>query len=69
MWTCPNCGEQIPDLKDSCAFCGTPRKIRTNNYCLNSKCSKYNVELDDMRTICNVCGELTSVGKKIKEML
>lgn len=69
MWICSNCGEQIPDSKESCAFCDTPRIVRTDNRCVNPQCEAYNMDLNDLRKICPVCGELTSVGKKIKEML
>ena len=69
MWTCPNCGEQIPDIKDYCAFCDTKRVIHTNNYCINPNCTSYKIELNDMRNICPKCGELTSVGKKVKDMI
>lgn len=68
MWICSNCGEQIPDFKDTCAFCNTPKHIRTNNFCINPNCPSFQIELDDMRKICPKCGELTSVGKKIKDM-
>lgn len=68
MWTCPNCNEQIPDSKETCAICGFPRKSHTNNYCINPKCQSYKIELDDMRKICSVCGELTNVGKQIEEL-
>jgi len=67
MWTCPNCGEHIPDTKNSCAFCDTPKIIHTNNYCINPNCASYKVELNDARKVCPVCGELTSVGKTIKD--
>ena len=69
MWICTNCGEHIPDTKDRCAFCDTPKNIHTDNYCINPKCISYKKELDDMRKICPECGELTSVGKKVKDML
>ena len=69
MWICPNCGESIPDTKNVCAFCDTPNTAHTGNYCINPNCTSYKVELGDIRKICPECGELTSVGKKIKDML
>lgn len=68
MWKCPNCGEQIPDSKESCAFCETVKPKPVKNYCINPNCAAYKDELDDDRKVCDKCGELTSVGKIVKSL-
>lgn len=73
MWKCPNCNELIPESKNRCEFCDIARPTNTavnGNYCINPDCSAYQVNIKDAeQKICRVCGELTSVGKKIKEMI
>ncbi len=73
MWECPHCNELIPDSKDKCEFCDIARptnKAAGGNYCTNPNCSAYQVELDNAdQKICRKCGELTSVGERIKEMI
>nr|WP_302144137.1 hypothetical protein [uncultured Schaedlerella sp.] len=72
MWKCPNCDELIPDSKNVCAFCDTAKptgKVAGGNYCINPKCSEYKIDVGNAsQKICRKCGELTSVGKKIKDM-
>lgn len=67
MWNCPNCGEQIPASVDRCTFCDFPKSIHFDNYCINPKCTEYNVQLDNDSKICKVCGKLTKIGKIIKD--
>ncbi len=64
MWTCPNCGERIPD----CAFCETAKPKPIENYCINPTCPAYKDKLADSRKICDECGGLTLIGKKIKDL-
>ncbi len=72
MWKCPNCDELIPDSKTVCAFCDTVKptgKADGGNYCIDPNCSAYKADVGNTtQKICRVCGGLTSVGKKIKDM-
>lgn len=68
MWTCPNCGETIPDFKKSCAFCDTKKPEFEENHCINPNCKSYKIKLPDQRKVCQDCGELTYAGKIIKEL-
>ncbi len=67
-WQCPKCGELIPDFKDSCSFCNTQKPKSAENYCINPQCKSYKVSLNDQRKVCHDCGELTYVGKMIKDL-
>lgn len=73
MWICSKCKEQIPDSKNKCEFCDIARptgKADGGNYCINPKCSAYKVEIsNDSQKICHKCGELTHIGKIIKDMI
>ncbi len=72
MWKCPKCNELIPDSKNKCEFCDIARptdKAVGGNYCTNPTCPEYQVDVGNSeQKICRKCVELTSVGKKIKEM-
>ena len=68
MWTCPNCGERIPDSVNKCAFCEAAKPKTIKNYCINSTCSAYKEPLADDRKVCDKCGGLTLVGKTIKDL-
>lgn len=68
MWKCLNCGELIPDYRDTCAFCGAAKSIKYDNYCINPKCPEYKFPLDDDRKTCRTCGELTKIGEIIKNL-
>lgn len=62
-WECSGCGQLIPNSVDRCSFCGTRKSIDFDNYCINPKCTEYNVRLDDDRKVCRECGGLTKTGK------
>lgn len=73
MWKCPECGELIPDSKNKCEFCDILRptnKAEGGNYCTNPNCPAYKVEVGNAdQKICRKCGELTRIGKIVKDMI
>ena len=68
MWRCPKCGSEIPDHVDSCAFCEIKRPQPIKNYCINPICYSYKMDLSNEVKICPDCGQLTYVGKRIKDL-
>lgn len=68
MWKCPKCGSEIPDNVGSCAFCEIKRPEPEKNYCINPQCTSYKKDLDEWRKICPDCGQLSYIGKIIKDL-
>lgn len=71
MNLCLKCGKPIADNDDFCVFCGTPKIVVKDNYCINKNCPRY--KRSDLVTIdqqfCGKCGSLTIFGNVIQEFV
>ncbi len=68
---CTLCGATMDSDSLFCSECGAPIPTRTENYCTNPECVNHQnrVLLDEKARFCKHCGKLTTIGKKIEDMI
>lgn len=65
---CPNCGSLIGEESIYCTKCGAHRPAAAQNRCENPDCLRHKrgFEFDSEDMYCDLCGQPTTLGKKVE---
>ena len=72
MCECKFCGKPLRPDADFCTYCGaTANPPKQENICTNPSCDLHRdlFQFSENETHCSKCGSLTTIGKKINDLL